>query len=253
MLRALLLVGLMISPAHSTTQAVSKMIGDLALALEAPIQPLEERVIAARAAAKKKDILAWGKAVMPEKFNLPFCKKMHEYFVKIRHEPFTDTEAPRDHSKTTIKCNLIPLFQALEEPEKFDYYLNVQSTEKKGLSVNVALKLEIEQNEVIKEIYGDQVGEDKWTDLLFVLKNGVVFQALGAGQSIRGTNYRNRRPNYIIIDDLYEEEDINNADSTIKKNDWFWGTLYPAMAENRPSSLHLQGTAINREDLLILV
>ncbi len=253
MLRTLLLAAFMISPAYSNVQSVSRMIEDLATALEAPIDPLEKRVEAARKAAKKKDILGWGKAVMPEKFNLPFCKKMHEYFVKIRHEPFTDTEAPRDHAKTTIKCNLIPLFQAFEEPKKFDYYLNVQSTEKKGLAVNLAIKLELEQNEVIREIYGDQVGDDKWTDLLFVLRNGVVFQALGAGQSIRGTNYRNRRPNYVIVDDLYEEEDINNVDSTIRKNEWFWGTLYPAMAENRPSSLHLQGTAINREDLLVQI
>ncbi len=241
----------MISPAHATMRSVSRMIDDLAIALEAPIDPLEKRVASARAAAKKKDILAWGKAVMPEKFNLPFCKKMHEYFVSIRHEPFTDTEAPRDHAKTTIKCNLIPLFQALEEPKEFDYYLNVQSTEKKGLAVNVSLKLELEQNEVIREIYGDQVGDDKWTDLLFVTRKGVAFQALGAGQSIRGTNYRNRRPNYLIVDDLYDEPDINNPDSTKAKNDWFWGTLYPAMAENRPSSVHVQGTAINREDLLV--
>ena len=227
------------------------MIDEVASALEAPIDPLEKRVEAARVAAKKKDILGWGKAVMPEKFNLAFCKEMHEYFISIRHEPFTDTEAPRDHAKTTIKCNLIPLFQALEEPKEFDYFLNVQSTEKKGLAVNVAIKLELEQNEVIREIYGDQVGPDKWTDLLFVLKNGVAFQALGAGQSIRGTNYRNRRPNYLIVDDLYDEPDINNAESTRAKNDWFWGTLYPAMAESRPSSVHVQGTAINREDLLV--
>ena len=87
--------------------------------------------------------------------------------------------------------------------------------------------------------------------MLFVTRKGVAFQALGAGQSIRGTNYRNRRPNYLIVDDLYDEPDINNPDSTKAKNDWFWGTLYPAMAENRPSSVHVQGTAINREDLLV--
>ena len=250
MTHAVLLAALMIAPNADTQQAVAKMLGDLATALEEPVQPIEERIKTARACAKKKDILGWGKAVMPEKFNLAFCKEMHGYFVKIRHDPFTDTEAPRDHAKTTIKCNLIPLFQALEEPEKFDYYLNVQSNEKKASAINVAIKLEIEQNEVIRELYGNQVGSDKWTDLLFVLKNGVVFQGLGAGQSIRGTNYRNRRPNYLIVDDLYEEEDINNAESTVKKNDWFWGTLFPAMAENRPSSIHVQGTAINREDLL---
>lgn len=211
---------------------------------------MQARVELARKCASEKDILGWGKAVMPQKFHLGYCAELHNYFVSIRHDEFTDTEAPRDHAKTTIKCNLIPLFQALEEPNLFDYYLNVQATLPKALAVNLAIKLELEQNPVIRRLYGNQVGKDKWTDQLFVLKNGVVFHSVGAGQSIRGTNYRNRRPNYCIVDDLYDEEDINNADSTIKKNEWFWSTLFPMMAEDRKSSLHLQGTAINNEDLL---
>ncbi len=211
---------------------------------------LEARCELARQYAKKKDILSWGRVVMPKKFHLDYCEELHQYFVDIRHDEFTDTEAPRDHAKTSIKCNLIPLFQALEEPALFDYYLNVQATLPKALAVNLAIKLELEQNLVLRKLYGDQVGKDKWTDQLFVLKNGVVFHAVGAGQSIRGTNYRNRRPNYGIVDDLYDEEDINNPDSTVKKNDWFWSTLFPMMAEDRKSCLHVQGTAINNEDLL---
>jgi hypothetical protein len=211
---------------------------------------LEDRIKQARIAAAQKDILAWGKAIMPEKFHLPYCQELHSYFCAIRGEPFTNTEAPRDHAKTAIKCNLIPLFQALEEPGTFNHYLNVQSTEKKALSVNVAVRHELEYNEVIREVYGDQVGPGKWTDQQFVLANGTVFTALGAGQSIRGIHYLNRRPDYIIVDDLYDDEDINNPESTRKKNDWFWQSLYPARAETRRCSIHVQGTAINCDDIL---
>jgi hypothetical protein len=238
----------MIQPPNSGSLA--QMFAQLAAGLEAPQDPLEDRVAAARAAAARKDILGWGKAVMPGRFHLPYCGEMHGYFVKIRHEPLTDTEAPRDHAKTAIKCNLIPLFQALEEPELFDYYLNIQATMPKALAVNLGIKLELEQNEVLREVYGDQVGADKWTDQLFVLKNGVVFHAVGAGQSIRGTNYRLRRPNYAIGDDLYDEEHINNPEATLKINSWFWSTVYPMMAEDRRTSVHVQGTAINDADLL---
>ena len=174
---------------------------------------------------------------------------MHGYFVDIRAEPFTNTEAPRNHAKTTIKCFLIPLFQALEEPETFRHYLNVQATDDKAHAINLAIMTEIESNQLLRAMYGDMVGP-KWTVSQFVLSNGVIFTAKGAGKSIRGINYNNVRPDYILVDDLYDEEDINNPESTIKKGKWFWGTLFLARAKSRRCCVHVQGTAINKEDLL---
>lgn len=208
------------------------------------------RLELAKRYAENKDILNWGKMLFPTKFPLAFCKELHEYFVEIRAEEMTSTEAPRNHAKTAIKCFLIPIFQALEEPKTFTHYLNVQATGLKAFAVNLAIKAEIEDNPFITELYGNQVGLDKWTDGQFVLRNGTVFTAVGAGQSIRGLNYRSTRPDYIIIDDLYDEEDIENPIATGKKNAWFWGSLYPARAKSRKCSLHVQGTAINNEDLL---
>lgn len=209
-----------------------------------------QRVALAKKYAAAKDVLNWGKTLFPHKFYLPFCKELHGYFVDIRNEPLTGTEAPRDHAKTAIKCVLIPLFQALEETESYDHYLNVQSTAPKSVAVNVAIKHELENNLVLRDLYGDQVGRDKWTEGQFALSNGVVFTAASAGQSIRGLQYLNRRPSYIIVDDLYDDEDINNPDSTEAKNRWFWSALYPARSESRKTSVHVQGTAINQEDLL---
>lgn len=200
--------------------------------------------------AKRKDILNWGRVLFPKKFPLPFCKPLHNYLVDIRMDPFTDTEAPRYHAKTTIKCFLIPIFQALVEPELFDFYLNVQATDEKAMAINRSVRNEIENNEALRAIYGDQVNDKKWTDGQFVLKNGVVFTAVSAGQSIRGLNFENRRPDYVVVDDLYNDEDINNLESTEKKTDWLRGTLVPAMAIGKRTSFHLQGTAINEADAL---
>lgn len=207
------------------------------------------RLNAIREAGWRGDVLEWGKLLFPEKFPLDFCNELHGYFVEIMTAEFTNTEAPRNHAKTTIKCFLIPIFLALLKPELFRHYMNVQATGTKALAVNTAIKNELETNEDLREIYGDQMGR-RWTDEQFVLKNGVIFSAVSAGQSIRGYQRNNIRPDYIIVDDLYNEDDINHPDSTIKKNDWFWGTLYPARAKHRKCSIHMQGTAINTEDLL---
>ncbi len=209
----------------------------------------QAQIAFARRAAERKDILGWGEALFPEKFSLPYCYELHDYFVDIRSEEFTNTEAPRYHSKTTIKCFLIPIFQALEEPETFRHYLNVQATDDKALEVNRSIKIELETNELIREMYGDQVG-DRWTDQRFVTTKGVVFSAVGAGKSIRGINYRNVRPDYIIVDDLYDEDDIYSPTATKKKNNWFWSSLYPCRSRTRKTAVHVQGTAINNDDLL---
>jgi len=211
---------------------------------------IQARAEIVRRYAKEKNILEWGKLLFPEKFPLPFCQEFHGYLVKVRKSPFSVLEAPRNHSKTTIQCFLIKIFQALEEPKEFRHYLSVQKTESKALSINTTIKTEIETNELLRIVYGDMKGQGRWTDQQFALKNGVAFSSIGAGQSVRGTNYLNIRPDYIDVDDLYDEEDINNIESTAKKNQWFWSSLFPCRAKSKNSSIHVQGTAINNEDIL---
>ncbi len=259
----LVLLGLIAPHAHAAEVRVVPLVAEAAVS-DSPFpfnlnaeqrQELnrQARMQLAKVCAAQGDILGWGQALFPDKFPLPFCRELHEYFVSIRKAEFTNTEAPRGHAKTTIKCFLIPIYQALVEPMAFKHYLNVQATSTKAIAVSMAIKLELEENNELRELYGEQVSKTKWTDSQFVLNNGVIFSAIGAGQSIRGINYRNVRPDYVLIDDLYDEDDINNPEATEKKNDWFWGSLYKARAIGRPTSMHMQGTAINNYDLLELL
>jgi len=158
----------------------------------------QARVELARRAAAEGDVLGWGKALMPDKFKLPFCR-LHEYLAAHRGDEMSALEAARGHAKTAIGCMLAPMFQALAEPGRFQHFLQVQATDDKALSVNSSIKMELEQNDLIRRLYGDQVGRDRWTNGQFVLRNGACFTAVGAGQSIRGINYRNRRPDNILV------------------------------------------------------
>ena len=235
----------MIASPHNA--GLAAMFAEVAQGLMVAVDPLEERIKALQEARERKDIKGWLKAAMPRTYRLPYCP-LHDYIIETRHEADNAIEAPRGHAKTAIGCAGIPLYQALEEPDTFDYYLNVQGTEPKALAINVGIRLELEQNEVLRAVYGNQIGDDKWTDGLFVLKNDIVFHAVSTGQGIRGTNYRLRRPNYVVLDDAYEDKDIHNPDSTIAKNEWIESTLDPMMAMDRPTVKRFQGTAINDVD-----
>jgi len=219
---------------------------------------LKEALEKCRLDKLESDILTWGKYYFPEKFTLPFCYELHNYFIEIMNEDYTSTLAPRGTAKTTIKCFLIPLYLALVYPRLYRHYLNVQATTSKAISINISIKSECEENEKLIRDYGvfnrngikTLVSDGKWTEKQFVLPNGVVFSCLGAGESVRGINYRTMRPDYIIIDDLYDEDDINNVRAIQKKEAWFWGALYPARAAHKKHCIHVQGTAIHKVDLM---
>ena len=199
---------------------------------------------------REKDILAWGKYYFPDKFEMPFCDELHGYLVDICEEAFTDTLAPRGYAKTTIKSFLCKIYLALVKPEIYQHYLSVQSTSTKAIAVNLSIRHELETNELLRRDYGDQVTGEKWTEKQFVLKNGVIFSAIGAGESMRGINYNNKRPDYVDADDLYDEDDIGQKERIEKIARWFWGSLYKCVAKMKKVCFHLQGTAIAKNDLM---
>lgn len=211
----------------------------------------EARKEAIKRCAEKGDILNWGKFLFPDKFSLPFCEELHNYMISTFEDKLTRTLAPRGHAKTTIEGFLLPMFYGLNRPEIFQHFLNVQNTSSKAINLNVSMKTEFECNEMLIDIYGDMRAlDEKWTEKTFVLKNGVIFSCVGAGESLRGIQYKNKRPDCIIADDLYDDEDINNAQRVEKKNRWFWSTLYPARAKSKKHVVHIQGTAISKIDLM---
>lgn len=195
------------------------------------------------------NIWKWAKYYFPHKFTEDFCQELHGYLYSIKEQEITSTLAPRSHGKTIISCFLIPMYLSLHS-KVYRHFLNVQNTTQKAIGVNLSIRHEFEFNELLIRDYGDQVEHKKWTEKVFVLKNGTIFSAVGAGESIRGINYNNIRPDYIICDDLYTEEDIGQPQRVKKVNDWFWSTLYPARANNKKTSIHVQGTAISSVDLM---
>lgn len=209
---------------------------------------LASRIRMAKHYAATKDVLGWNRAVFPHIFYLPYCQEFHGYLVDIRLKEFTWTLGPRNHAKTAVGDFGVSIFQALNEPEIFNHYLFVQGSQDKALALNRMVKNEIEGNEVIHAVYGDLAG-NRWTDQQFCLSNGVAFTAVSTGTSVRGLMYDGRRPDYMMPDDLYNEEHINNPELTLKVNEWFWSTLYNARAKTKRWAIHGTGTAINDYDL----
>lgn len=217
---------------------------------EISVEQAIELIDAIKFKRRMEDILAWGSYYFTQKFSLPYCLELHTYLAKISELSKTATLAPRGHAKTTIMCFLVPMWHALNRPDKHLHFLNIQATATRAIDVNLAIKREFEQNEALIRDYGYMVSEEKWTEKQFVLKNGVIFTAIGAGEAIRGKAYRNQRPDFIIADDLYDDDCLYSPNQVRKINDWFKSAIMPAIAPDKDTAIHILGTAISKQDLM---
>lgn len=92
-----------------------------------------------------------------------------------------------------------------------------------------AIKHELDFNEHINTLFGNLHGAT-WNEDKIVLTNGVVIQAFGRGQSLRGTKHDDVRPDGCLIDDIEDEESVNSPDGRDKTQRWLMRTLLPALA-----------------------
>ena len=72
-----------------------------------------------------------------------------------------------------------------------------------------AIKHELDFNPYIRTVFGDLHGPT-WNEDKIVLTNGVVIQAFGRGQSLRGTKHDDQRPDRCLIDDIEDEESVSS-------------------------------------------
>ena len=81
------------------------------------------------------------------------------------------------------------------------------------------IKTEIEENEKIREDFGELEGS-VWTNKRLEFTNGTCIQSKGSGASMRGTRFRQYRPDLIVIDDVLKDDAINSPTQRNKIHKW---------------------------------
>lgn len=91
-----------------------------------------------------------------------------------------------------------------------------------------AIRMELENNALINQIFGNLVGYPWGADQL-VTSTGLTIQALGRGQSLRGIKFGDVRPDLLLADDIEGRPDMVSPEARRKVRDWFDFDLLPAM------------------------
>jgi hypothetical protein len=109
-----------------------------------------------------------------------------------------------------------------------------------------AIKHELATNELLIDLFGDLRGPT-WNEARIELANGVVLQAFGRGQALRGIKHHDVRPDFCFCDDLEEEEHVRTAQARADTLRWFMTELMPALDRN--ARIRVAATPLNRESL----
>lgn len=113
--------------------------------------------------------------------------------------------------------------------QRFRNFIIVGESATRACERLAAIKHELDFNEHLHTLFGNLHGPT-WNEDKVVLTNGVVIQAFGRGQSLRGTKHDDVRPDGCLIDDIEDEESVNSPDGRDKTQRWLMRTLLPALA-----------------------
>nr|DAS82402.1 MAG TPA: Large Terminase [Caudoviricetes sp.] len=143
-------------------------------------------------------------------------------------------EWARGHAKSTHMGCLIPLWILARGENLFRFIVLVSSSNDNAKGLLADLQAELANNEAYIQDFGIKADKGtEWTSGKFSLADGTTFVAIGRGQSPRGLKKNGQRPDYILIDDIDDDQLSNNESRVRKAYNWVMGPLYGTMAGGR--------------------
>ena len=156
---------------------------------------------------------------------------------------------PRGHAKSTHFDIFIPLWLMMQEPRELRFMVVVGKSLDSASRLLGDIQAELEHNRRISDDFGVQVSAGTWEEGEFTTASGVHFIAVGRGQSPRGLRDRESRPDYIVIDDLDDDELCRNERRVREMTEWVKEALFGALDVGRGRFI-MVGNLISRTSVL---
>lgn len=158
-------------------------------------------------------------------------------------------EWARGHAKSSHISLMIPLWLRIQKDREPMVMVLVSKNNKSAKRLLGDLQAELESNDLYIADFGEQKGEGKWNDGEFTTADGDTFIALGRGESPRGIKKKGVRVNYIVVDDIDDDEMCRNPRRVGEATDWCLTALYGTMMAGRGRFI-LVGNRIGRRSVL---
>lgn len=180
------------------------------------------------------------------------CGKFHidaANYIKRNTQARAVFEWARGHAKSTHMSLLVPLWLRIQPDAKPMVMILVSKSQDAAVRLLGDLQAELQYNELLKKDFGNPVKDGSWEQGEFKTTTGDMFIALGRGQSPRGVKERGVRPNYIVIDDIDDDELCRNPKRVGMAAEWCLTALLGTMEMGRGRFV-VVGNRIGQQSIL---
>lgn len=231
------------APMPTSSDELSKLLGDDSL----PEEFWRELLQASLRELALTDPLAFGEYVFghqPAKHHAELVNWIRDRIDS--HESGVVLE-PRGHAKTTWVTTIFLAWYIARNPNARIGLIS--NTAKQSNAFSRAIRWTFQANEMFKEIFGNLVGESKWTDVEWIQRGSALHGTKDVTLYSTGTGgpIISKRFDLILCDDILDEENTANPEQQEKVNNWFWKTLKPCLAPG--GSIIVVGTRWAEGDL----
>lgn len=165
----------------------------------------------------------------PTSVELPVFRRNEAGKIVMVSSDHNNVIVPRGFSKTTL-TNGLNLYDCCTDGRLFCVYISKSAEHAETQLQNI--KIELETNELLRVAYGNLVPTradvEKWQADQMQLTNGAILVARGKGGQVRGLNYRARRPNKIVLDDVEDDGLVESVTERKKTERWFYASVEKA-------------------------
>lgn len=191
-----------------------------------------------------------------------FCNRYLSHYCQCSNAPFHNEAAryiaknkelrlvckwPRGHAKSVHLDIGIPLWLKFRGELRVMVLVGKSEDSADGLLGD--LQAELQYNQYIIRDFGEQYNSGMWADSEFVTKDQCAFFSRGRGQSPRGLRFREMRPDYIVVDDLDDDEMCRSESRVREMTQWIKEALFGCFG-GKDGRFIMVGNLISRNSVL---
>ena len=160
--------------------------------------------------------------------------------------------APRGSGKSAYLSNIQPLHAVTYRTRK--YILIISETASMSQNFLEFVSTNLKSNSKLREDFGELLSPNKMKNEQdnsegFVTHTEIKVQASSMGAQLRGSRFKNARPELIICDDLESSKNTNTQDLRDKNLHWFNTVIVP-LGDIKKTSIVYMGTLVHGQGLL---
>lgn len=179
-------------------------------------------------------------------FHYDLVKALEDIIFNHKNEETKNVRAaPRGHAKSTFVSFAFPLWCICYGYKQTIIVISCSADMARLFLTRI--REELEFNELIKNVFGKLQGTSKWNNSEILTSTGVYCVGKGAGQQMRGLNFKSR-PDLVIIDDLESEESVATETQRATLDKWFSSAVMKMGSPN--CDFFFIGTVLSYDSLL---